>query len=161
MALISALLIAVGPDRVVADGTESADVAESADEVETAVADVDHSDSVDLFDDSVAHTIALDTDQADLAAAIATYDETGDKEYFSTDITSDGIAIDDVGVRIKGNSTLRAVLQGDALSRTTGISVSDPSTFPSRCASLVYRLPLQADLCNTAPGSWRRYMTGP
>ena len=128
VALVPALLIAVGPDRVVAfvvaDGTESADVAESADEVETAVADVDHSDGMDLFDDSVAHTIALDFDQATLAADIATYDETGDKEYFSADITIDGITIEDVGVRIKGNSTLRAALQGDALSRSTGISES-------------------------------------
>ncbi len=75
---------------------------------------VDYTNVVDLFDDSVVHTIALDFDQSDLEAAITIYTQTGEKEYFLADITIDGVTIEDVGVRIKGNSTLRTALQGGA-----------------------------------------------
>ena len=73
-----------------------------------------YANDIDLFDDSVVHTIALDFDQADLEAAITIYHAAGEKEYFLADITIDGVTIEDVGVRIKGNSTLQSALQSGA-----------------------------------------------
>ena len=107
VALAATLLLVGGQMRVVAYVGTGGDT-----EVGSTSVGTDYSNDVDLFDDSVVHTIALDFDQSDLEAAITIYEQTGDKEYFLADITIDGVTIEDVGVRIKGNSTLRSALQG-------------------------------------------------
>ena len=110
VALAATLLLVGGQIRVIAYVGAGGD-----DEVgSSANAGVDYANDIDLFDDSVVHTIALDFDQSDLEAAITIYEQTGEKEYFLADITIDGVTIEDVGVRIKGNSTLRSALQGGA-----------------------------------------------
>lgn len=62
--------------------------------------------TVDLFDATVAHSVTLSYDEADYQRMMDTYMATGDKEYVRADITIDGTRIEDVGIRLKGNSTL-------------------------------------------------------
>ncbi len=59
-----------------------------------------------FFDPSVVHDIAATFDQADYDAMIAAYKETGDKEWLKATLTIDGRTFDDVGLRLKGNSSL-------------------------------------------------------
>ncbi len=61
---------------------------------------------IELFDLSLVHTIEIDMDPEDHDSMLLTYKETGEKEYFPADITIDGILIENVGIRLKGNSTL-------------------------------------------------------
>ena len=109
MLLVAGLLLVAGQARVIAyvgtgGGTTDGSTATG----------IDYTNDVDLFDETVVHTIELDFDQDDLDAAITIYQETGDKEQFLADVTIDGVTIEDVGVRIKGNSTLRSALQSGA-----------------------------------------------
>ena len=61
---------------------------------------------VDLFDSSVVHTISVDFDQADYDAMIDTFVSTGEKEWISATVTIDGVSYENVGLRLKGNSSL-------------------------------------------------------
>jgi spore coat protein CotH len=61
---------------------------------------------VDLFDSSVVHTISVDFDQADFDAMIETFASTGDKDWISATVMIDGTTYADVGLRLKGNSSL-------------------------------------------------------
>lgn len=67
---------------------------------------------VDLFDDSTIHEIKIDMDWEDYKSLIETYEQTEEKEYFKTDITIDGITIEDVGIRLKGNMGLQTTFKG-------------------------------------------------
>lgn len=40
---------------------------------------------------------------------LSTFREAGEKEYIRADITIDGTLIEDVGLRLKGNSTLQSL----------------------------------------------------
>ena len=59
-----------------------------------------------LFDDSVVHDIAVSYDQADYDAMIDAYVETGEKEWIEATVTIDGVVYEQVGLRLKGNSSL-------------------------------------------------------
>jgi len=109
MMLVAGLLLLAGQTRVIAYVGAGGNT-----EAGTSALDVDHTNNTDLFDDSIVHTIELEFEDSDLAAAITLYEQTGEKEYFLADITIDGVRIEDVGLRIKGNSTLRSALQGGA-----------------------------------------------
>lgn len=43
---------------------------------------------------------------------MATFQDEGDKDYIKADLTIDGTLIEDVGMRLKGNSTLRSLQDG-------------------------------------------------
>lgn len=77
---------------------------------------VDASDST-FWDTGAVHEIAI-TD-ADYQALIDAYLATGEKEWGTATVTIDGTTLHDVGIKLKGNSTLRVVT-----------STSDPSTLP-------------------------------
>lgn len=70
--------------------------------------------NVDIFDDSMIHKVQIDMDRKDYESLIATYEETGLKEYFKTDVVIDGVTIDDVGVRLKGQMTLQHAFKGSS-----------------------------------------------
>src|SRR5699024_7898887 len=63
---------------------------------------------VELFDASE-HTIEITFDQAEYEEMLSTFREDGEKEYIRADITIDGTLIEDVGLRLKGNSTLQSL----------------------------------------------------
>lgn len=64
------------------------------------------SGDLDLFDSSTVHTISVDFDQADYDAMIETFTTTGEKDWISATVTLDGTTYEDVGMRLKGNSSL-------------------------------------------------------
>ena len=62
----------------------------------------------ELFDESQ-HTIEITFDQAEYEEMLTTFREDGEKEYIRADITIEGTLIEDVGLRLKGNSTLQSL----------------------------------------------------
>ncbi|PQM74112.1 CotH kinase family protein [Corynebacterium sp. J010B-136] len=67
----------------------------------------------ELFD-ATTHTIDITFDQAEYEEMLSTFREDGEKEYIRADITIDGTLIEDVGLRLKGNSTLQS-LSGNSM----------------------------------------------
>ncbi|MEV7345228.1 CotH kinase family protein [Streptomyces sp. NPDC093544] len=68
--------------------------------------------TVDLYDESTSHSIQLEYDQDDFDEMIDSYVEDGSKEYIEADLTIDGTFVNSVGIRLKGNSTLRSLASG-------------------------------------------------
>ena len=62
-----------------------------------------------VLDESLVHTIAVTVDQAALKKMLQTYLDSGDKEWIKADVTIDGRSFSDVGIKLKGNSSLRGV----------------------------------------------------
>ncbi|MFI2104412.1 CotH kinase family protein [Isoptericola sp. NPDC019693] len=69
-------------------------------------------DAGDFFDTSTVHTVAVEYDEDDYQEMLDTFADTGDKDWISATVTIDGEEYDDVGLRLKGNSSLRG-LGGD------------------------------------------------
>lgn len=65
-----------------------------------------------FFDPALVHDVAATFDQDEYDAMIDAYKENGDKEWLKASITIDGTTFDEVGLRLKGNSSLMA-LQGN------------------------------------------------
>ena len=65
----------------------------------------------DLFDGG-GHTIEVSFDESEYADMMRTFREEGEKQFVRADITVDGTVVNDVGLRLKGNSTLMS-LRGD------------------------------------------------
>ncbi|WP_228033797.1 hypothetical protein [Streptomyces spongiae] len=68
--------------------------------------------TVDLYDTSQMHSVQLEFGEDGYQDMIDMYREDNGKEYIKADLTIDGTFIDSVGIRLKGNSTLRS-LAGD------------------------------------------------
>ena len=66
-----------------------------------------------LFGDGASPEVSIEWDEAAYADMIAAYEADGSKEWIQADITIDGTLVSDIGVRLKGNSTLRS-LSGDS-----------------------------------------------
>lgn len=64
---------------------------------------------VALFDSSVVHDIEFDFDQSAYEEMVEIYASTGDKDWIEATVTIDGKAFDNVGIRLKGNSSLRGL----------------------------------------------------
>ncbi len=81
---------------------DAADAGTIAISTETAVAG-------SLFDSSIVHEVSVDVDDTVFANMVATYLADGDKEWIEATVTIDGITYENVGLRLKGNSSLRGV----------------------------------------------------
>ncbi|MFS8200365.1 CotH kinase family protein [Streptomyces sp. CWNU-52B] len=68
--------------------------------------------AVDLFDDSRTHAIQLEYSQTDFDDMMSKFQDDGEKEYIKADLTVDGVYLNDVGIRLKGNSTLMSLRGG-------------------------------------------------
>lgn len=68
--------------------------------------------AVDLFDDSRTHSIQLEYSETDFTDMMEKYQDEGEKEYIKADLTVDGVYLNDVGIRLKGNSTLQSLRGG-------------------------------------------------
>lgn len=68
--------------------------------------------TVDLFDASLDHEVSIDISDVEYNDMIDAYVDDGEKEWVTADVTIDGTLITDVGVRLKGNSTLSALRGG-------------------------------------------------
>jgi spore coat protein CotH len=87
---------AASSEAAPSETTTEADTSQTA----TSAADVD------LFDSSVVHTVSVDFEQADYDSMIDAFTSTGDKEWISATVTIDGVVHENVGLRLKGNSSL-------------------------------------------------------
>ncbi|MGV9313641.1 CotH kinase family protein [Streptomyces sp. NPDC003691] len=67
---------------------------------------------VGLYDTSVPHSVRLTYRQTDFDAMMKEFREDGTKEYIEADLVIDGVRLDDVGIRLKGNSTLMSLRGG-------------------------------------------------
>lgn len=74
---------------------------------------VNYTNDVELFDDTVMHEVRIDMSPADYEIMVNTYKETDLKDFFAVDVTIDGVTISNVGIRLKGNLTLRQSLGTD------------------------------------------------
>jgi spore coat protein CotH len=63
--------------------------------------------AVALFDDSFVHDVELEYDEGDYRRLIRAYERDGSKIQVEAAITIDGTRLERVGIRLKGNSTLR------------------------------------------------------
>ncbi|MFT0848528.1 CotH kinase family protein [Actinomycetaceae bacterium L2_0104] len=61
------------------------------------------------LDSSRVHTVSLTVDDTALRDMLETYAETGDKEWIHASVTVDGETFEDVGIKLKGNSSLRGI----------------------------------------------------
>lgn len=98
-------LLVLGGQRVIAYDSETAASTEEA-------AGSDYTNETDLFDDTVVHSIQVIMSDEEYDTMIATYEQTGEKDYFRADIIIDGVRVNDVGIRLKGNSSLMTALGG-------------------------------------------------
>ncbi|MFI7026147.1 CotH kinase family protein [Micromonospora sp. NPDC049900] len=65
--------------------------------------------TVDLFDETAAHSITLVYRDADYQRMLDTFYAEGEKDYIEADLVIDGTSVPSVGIRLKGNSTLRSL----------------------------------------------------
>ncbi len=87
--------------------------------------DADDADDVSAFDSSVVHAFEVQFDEDDYDAMIATYQETGDKEWIEATVTIDGTTFERVGLRLKGNSSLAGLGGAGGLGRFPGPTAAD------------------------------------
>ncbi|MYV45535.1 CotH kinase family protein [Streptomyces sp. SID2888] len=64
---------------------------------------------VDLYDTSVSHSIQLTYHQTDFDKMMKGFRDDGTKDYIEADLVIDGVYLNDVGIRLKGNSTLMSL----------------------------------------------------
>jgi spore coat protein CotH len=79
---------------------------------EVEIPGVNYENETALFEVSLMHEISISMDPEEYQNMIKTYQETGEKEYYRVDVTIDGVTIEDVGIRLKGNSTLASAVGG-------------------------------------------------
>ncbi|MDR1386315.1 MAG: CotH kinase family protein [Propionibacteriaceae bacterium] len=75
--------------------------------------------TVSLFDPTVEHRIELSFQESDLDMLLDDYFDGQSKTWIPGDLVVDGVVVSDVGLRLKGNSTLR-MLRDDRSGATTG-----------------------------------------
>ncbi|MCF8589097.1 CotH kinase family protein [Gordonia liuliyuniae] len=68
--------------------------------------------TVDLFDDSIEHDFSMKISDAEYAEMVDSYVKNGEKKWVTADVVVDGTLVKDVGVRLKGNSTLQSLRGG-------------------------------------------------
>ena len=93
-----------------------------------------------LFADGASHEVSIEWDEAAYADMIAAYEADGSKEWIQADITIDGTLVSGIGVRLKGNSTLRSLSgdgngngngpKGGGAAVSSGISSNVPKSLP-------------------------------
>jgi spore coat protein CotH len=62
-----------------------------------------------LLDTSIPHSVRIEFNDANYQKMLTEYFDTGEKDYLPADIVIDGTTIKDVGIRLKGNSTLQGL----------------------------------------------------
>ena len=89
-------------------------------------------DNVALYDDSVVHDIAVTFDQAAYGEMVDAYVASQDKEWIEATVTIDGVTLVRVGMRLKGNSSLRGLARAGAGggAMPNGVSRSEPESLP-------------------------------
>jgi spore coat protein CotH len=100
--LVAALVMGLGDRRITAYTVQGGG--------EMVTRGIDYGGDVALFDDTVVHSIQILISDADHEQMITTYQETGEKDYFHADVIIDGVRVNNVGLRLKGNASLMTAL---------------------------------------------------
>jgi spore coat protein CotH len=79
-----------------------------------------------LFDGLKVHAIEVTFDQDDYEAMVETYGDSGEKEWIEATVTIDGSTYDQVGLRLKGNSSLMGL--GGGIGGRQPVGGDDPTT---------------------------------
>lgn len=121
-----------GSDATDAAGTEvtsdaAASVVDNATSVGIASSDIE---AGSVFDATMVHSISVEFDEADYDELIAAYKESSEKEWISATVTIDGTTYEDVGLRLKGNSSLRSLASGGGGGTGGEISEDEPEGLP-------------------------------
>ncbi len=112
---VTALLVLGGCATPVASGTSSGTSSTPGSASGTSSGTSTATTTAGLFDASLVHTIDLQVDDAAVDEAVSTYLSTGEKVWVHGSVTVDGTTYPDVGLRLKGNSTLRDVDEDTAV----------------------------------------------
>lgn len=80
---------------------------------EAPVVTEDIAGTVSLFDTSTSHTVQLTFAQSDYERVLQEWYDEGEKDYLEADLVIDGTLVENVGVRLKGNSTLMSLRDPD------------------------------------------------
>jgi spore coat protein CotH len=83
-----------------------------------------------LFDSSKVHTISVSFSQSDYDAMIATYKSNSTKDWIEASVTIEGVTFQRVGMRLKGNSSLRGLANGRDQGPGGALSAADPQGLP-------------------------------
>ncbi|PZT77351.1 MULTISPECIES: CotH kinase family protein [unclassified Streptomyces] len=102
---LAVMLYAFGDARVSPYVTSSSRV-----EADTITEDV--KGTVGLYDTSVKHSVRLEYEQTDFDKMMKEFKKDGTKDSIPADLTIDGVFLRDVGIRLKGNSTLMSLRGG-------------------------------------------------
>ncbi|GAA2974911.1 CotH kinase family protein [Streptomyces drozdowiczii] len=81
----------------------------SASRVEADTITEDVQGTVGLYDTSVKHSVQLEYKQTDFDKMMKEFKKDGTKDSIPADLTIDGVFLQDVGIRLKGNSTLMSL----------------------------------------------------
>ncbi|NYD67113.1 CotH kinase family protein [Agromyces atrinae] len=112
-------LLAAGSLLVVGSLAGCTAITPTTDASSTAVSAVDLQTTGDFWDSGTVHTISVELSDDALDEALSTYLDSGEKVWVSGTVTIDGETFENIGLKLKGNSSLR------------GASVdSDPVTLP-------------------------------
>lgn len=103
--LLLVLLVGLGKMQIVAYADRNQIV-----EPETGA---DYDNSLPLFDDTAVHEIQIVAPAGTQQRMIRTYQVTEQKDFFGVDVVIDGVRIDNVGIRLKGNASLMSVADAD------------------------------------------------
>ena len=104
-------------------------VDEAAAEVASAPATATTTADESVMDPSVVHDIAVSFDEDAYDAMIDVYAASGDKQWIEATVMIDGVTYEQVGLRLKGNSSLRG-LGDDRAGEESMVSADDPSGLP-------------------------------
>ena len=85
-----------------------------------------------LFDGISVHEIAVTFSQDDYEEVLATYAESGEKDWMEVTVTIDGQTYQEVGLRLKGNSSIMSLREGGRAPAGIGgdISTDEPEGLP-------------------------------
>jgi spore coat protein CotH len=83
-----------------------------------------------LFDSSTVHTISVSFSQDAYDAMIASYKSSNTKDWIEATVTIDGKTFQRVGMRLKGNSSLRGLANGRGQGPGGLVSAADPQSLP-------------------------------
>ncbi|KUL21573.1 CotH kinase family protein [Actinoplanes awajinensis] len=128
VAVLLALVVTFSTVRVAPLVTSASD--ESGDRVS-----VDIAGTTDLFDATKAHSLRLTFRDKDYQELLDAYRTDGAKEYLEADLVVDGVSLPSVGLRLKGNSTLRSIAggaggRGGGFGGGSSINTAEPETMP-------------------------------
>lgn len=114
------------------DGNDTAAATSQTDTTAATTTSQTDTTSSSFYDSSIIHSIEVTVDQEEYEQMLQTYAETGDKDWISGTVVIDGVTFENVGLKLKGNSTLQGLAEqitsGDGTDRQTGTTDTATAT---------------------------------